>query len=58
MFQGSENYNDEFFKPMEDVGATAMNGTNNFDRTNYFQNARPVRFRRALDGIDRWDHCR
>ena len=38
MFQGSENYNDEFFKPMEDVGATAMNGTTNFDRTNYFQN--------------------
>ena len=38
MFQGSENYNDEFFKPMEDVGATAMNGTTSFDRTNYFQN--------------------
>ena len=38
MFQGSENYNDEYFKPMEEVGATAMNGTTNFDRTNYFQN--------------------
>ncbi len=38
MFQGSENYNDEFFKPLEEVGATSMNGTTNFDRTNYFQN--------------------
>jgi predicted Zn-dependent peptidase len=38
MFQGSENHNDEFFKPMEEVGATAINGTTNFDRTNYFQN--------------------
>ena len=38
MFQGSEHYNDEFFKPFEQVGATSMNGTTNFDRTNYFQN--------------------
>ena len=38
MFQGTENYNDEFFKPMEDVGATSINGTTSFDRTNYFQN--------------------
>jgi len=38
MFQGSENFNDEFFKPFEQVGATNMNGTTNFDRTNYFQN--------------------
>jgi predicted Zn-dependent peptidase len=38
MFQGSENYDDEFFKPLELVGATSMNGTTNFDRTNYFQN--------------------
>ena len=38
MFQGSEHYNDEFFKPMEEVGATSLNGTTNFDRTNYFQN--------------------
>ena len=38
MFQGSEHYNDEFFKPLEEVGATSMNGTTNFDRTNYFQN--------------------
>ncbi len=38
MFNGSENYNDEYFKPFEAVGATAMNGTTWFDRTNYFQN--------------------
>jgi len=38
MFQGTEHYNDEFFKPLELVGATSMNGTTSFDRTNYFQN--------------------
>lgn len=38
MFQGSENYQDEYFGPFEQVGATGMNGTTSFDRTNYFQN--------------------
>src|SRR5690554_124170 len=38
MFQGSENYNGEFFEPFELVGATDQNGTTNSDRTNYFQN--------------------
>lgn len=38
MFNGSENYNDEFFKPFDAVGATSMNGTTWFDRTNYFEN--------------------
>ncbi len=38
MFNGTENYNDEYFKPFERVGATEMNGTTWFDRTNYFQN--------------------
>ena len=38
MFNGSENYDDEYFKPFELVGATNINGTTNFDRTNYFQN--------------------
>jgi len=37
MFNGSENYNDEYFKPFQEVGATSMNGTTNSDRTNYFQ---------------------
>ena len=38
MFNGTENYDDEYFKPFERVGATGQNGTTNFDRTNYFQN--------------------
>jgi zinc protease len=38
MFNGSENFNDEFFRPLEPAGATKMNGTTWFDRTNYFQN--------------------
>ena len=38
MFNGSENFNDEFFKPFDRVGATAQNGTTWLDRTNYFQN--------------------
>ncbi len=37
MFNGSENYNQDYFGPFEDVGATGMNGTTWFDRTNYFQ---------------------
>ena len=38
MFNGSENHNDEFFRPLEPAGATKMNGTTWYDRTNYFQN--------------------
>lgn len=38
MFNGSENYNNDYFKPFDKVGATDMNGTTNLDRTNYFQN--------------------
>jgi zinc protease len=38
MFNGSENYNDEFFRPLEPAGATDFNGTTNSDRTNYFAN--------------------
>jgi len=37
MFNGSENYDGEFFEPLEQVGATGLNGTTNFDRTNYFE---------------------
>ncbi len=37
MFNGSENYDGEFFMPFEEVGATGMNGTTWFDRTNYFE---------------------
>ncbi|AZH13657.1 insulinase family protein [Caulobacter vibrioides] len=38
MFNGSENFNDDWFKALEKLGATDMNGTTNRDRTNYFQN--------------------
>lgn len=38
MFNGSENYDDDYFQPMERVGATGLNGTTNNDRTNYFEN--------------------
>ena len=35
MFNGSGNYDGEFFEPLEDVGATNSNGTTNVDRTNW-----------------------
>jgi len=38
MFNGSENWNKDFFYPLQQVGATDLNGTTNEDRTNYFQN--------------------
>lgn len=38
MFNGSENFNDDYFQALERVGATDLNGTTNEDRTNYFQN--------------------
>src|SRR5437870_12981046 len=39
MFNGSENFNDDYFKALDQVGATGANGTTNEDRTNYFENA-------------------
>jgi len=47
MFNGSEHFNDDYFKVLERLGATDMNGTTNTDRTNYFQNV-PVS---ALDTV-------
>ena len=47
MFNGSENFNDDYFQVLERVGATDLNGTTNTDRTNYFQNV-PVG---ALDAV-------
>ena len=38
MFNGSENFNQDYFQALERVGATDLNGTTNEDRTNYFQN--------------------
>ena len=37
MFNGSEHYDGEWFIPLDEVGATDVNGTTWFDRTNYFQ---------------------
>ncbi|WP_300621325.1 pitrilysin family protein, partial [Dokdonella sp.] len=37
MFQGSENHQDEYFRPFELAGATDQNGTTWFDRTNYYE---------------------
>jgi zinc protease len=36
MFQGSEHFNDEYFKPFEPIGGAA-NGTTTQDRTNFFE---------------------
>ena len=38
MFNGSENYNTDYFQALESIGGTDLNGTTNNDRTNYFQN--------------------
>ncbi|WP_266159151.1 M16 family metallopeptidase [Dyella silvatica] len=37
MFSGSENHKSTYFQPFELAGATDMNGTTWFDRTNYFE---------------------
>ena len=47
MFNGSENFNTDFFKGTELLGATDQNGTTNTDRTNYFQNVPTT----ALDSL-------
>jgi zinc protease len=38
MFNGSENFNKDYFEPFERIGTTDQNGTTNEDRTNYFEN--------------------
>jgi len=37
MFNGSENLEGDYFKWLQQIGATDLNGTTSFDRTNYFQ---------------------
>ncbi|MHC1478714.1 M16 family metallopeptidase [Frateuria aurantia] len=37
MFSGSEHHPGTYFQPFEQVGATNMNGTTWFDRTNYYE---------------------
>jgi zinc protease len=38
MFNGSENFDTDYFQALERIGATDLNGTTSNDRTNYFQN--------------------
>jgi zinc protease len=38
MFGGSQHSQDRYIKALESVGATDLNGTTAFDRTNYFEN--------------------
>ncbi len=37
MFNGTENYDADYFKPLQEIGATGMNGTTWLDRTNYYE---------------------
>ncbi len=48
MFNGSENAPGDFFKPLQEVGATDFNGSTWFDRTNYFQTVPTGALDRAL----------
>ncbi len=48
MFNGSENAPGDFFEPLEQVGATDLNGTTSFDRTNYFETVPTAALDRAL----------
>ncbi|HEX8421834.1 MAG TPA: insulinase family protein, partial [Pyrinomonadaceae bacterium] len=36
MFQGSKNYDDDYFKPIQEAGGN-LNGSTNPDRTNYWE---------------------
>jgi zinc protease len=48
MFNGSENFNDDYFQALERLGATDLNGTTSEDRTNYFQNVPTSALERVL----------
>lgn len=48
MFNGTEHYDGEWFEPLEEVGATGLNGTTNVDRTNYFQTVPTAALERVL----------
>lgn len=47
MFQGSEHYPDDFFKPLEEVGGR-LNGSTAEDRTNYWEVVPKAYLERAL----------
>ena len=48
MFNGSENAPGDFFEPLKQVGATDLNGTTNYDRTNYFETVPTPALEKAL----------
>ena len=48
MFNGTENLPGEYFEHLEHLGATDVNGTTWFDRTNYFQTVPRGALERAL----------
>ena len=48
MFNGSENAPGDFFEPLQQIGATDLNGTTWFDRTNYFETVPTPALERAL----------
>ncbi len=52
MFNGSENFDTDYFEVFEPLGATDLNGTTAQDRTNYFQNVPTTAARPGpVDGI-------
>ncbi|RMD89534.1 MAG: insulinase family protein, partial [Alphaproteobacteria bacterium] len=48
MFNGSEHHDGEYFKPLEEVGVTDVNGTTWLDRTNYFETVPTPALERVL----------
>ncbi|MBY8823279.1 M16 family metallopeptidase [Sphingomonas colocasiae] len=48
MFNGSKNFNKDWFGPLQEVGATNLNGTTSFDRTNYYQTVPKTALDRVL----------
>ncbi|MFD1610740.1 M16 family metallopeptidase [Sphingomonas tabacisoli] len=48
MFNGSENAPGDFFAPLQQIGATDVNGTTWFDRTNYFETVPTPALERTL----------
>jgi predicted Zn-dependent peptidase len=48
MFGGSQHSDTSWFGPMQAMGATDLNGTTNYDRTNYFETVPRAALERAL----------
>ena len=48
MYNGTENYDGEWFEPIEEVGGTDVNGNTWFDRTVYFQTVPTPALERVL----------